>query len=436
MIAQADSTRVQVERILNSETFRNSEALRRLLRFLCEKTLAGEADLLKEYSVGIDALGKPSSYDPRQDSVVRIQVARLRQKLAEYYRVEGKNDPLVVELPKGRFKMSFEPRAVEKEQVAPVAAPLAAPRAFPWRAIALGCATALVLLVAFSAFVTYRLSKVEAETAGFRAAWTPVLEELWRPFLDSKRPLIIAAAAPLFVGFHGEGFYRDLTLNNWDDVLKSEKIRTLRKALNNTEILPRYYYTGISEVQATFLLGKLLAINPINVSVSRSSQISWQQLADNNVIAIGGRNFYGDHMKSFPVNYEFMIERGGVRNLHPRPGEQPFYADHYPSINGADAPQIPDDGEVFALVTRTPGPLGNSTFENFAANHSPGALAAIKWFTQPDLAAGLAAKLRKPSGEIPLYFQVLLRVRYKDAVPTDTSLIAHRELQPTSAQPK
>src|SRR6202011_2382475 len=190
--------------------------------------------------------------------------------------------------------------------------------------------------------------------------------------LESKRPLIVALAAPLFVGFQGEGFYRDLSLNNWDDVLKSEKIRTLRKALNNPAILPRYYYTGSGEVGAAFLLGKLLAVNPVNISVARSSQLSWQQLADNNVVCLGGTRFYDEQLKGVPVSLQITLEKTGIRNLNPQRGEPEFLNDHYPAINSADAPQIHDDGEVYALVTRTPGPLGHSTFENFAANHSPG----------------------------------------------------------------
>lgn len=431
MIAQEELTRAQVERILHSETFRNSDALRRLLKFLGDKTLAGEADQLKEYSVGIDALGKPPTYDPRQDSVVRIQVARLRQKLADYYRLEGKDDPFVVELPKGRFKISFEPRPMEKEPE-PVPAQILPPaRAFSWVQLSLACAAALALVIA--AYSSYQLWVLRAETAGFRAAWTPDLEELWRPFVESKRPLIVATAAPLFVGFHGEGFYRDLSLNNWDDVLKSEKIFALRKAMGNPEILPRYYYTGSAEVGAAFLLGKLLAINPVNISVARSSQLSWQQLADNNVIGIGGSRFFADQLKGLPVRLEIELEGGGVRNVHPRKGEPEFLADHYPAINGAAAPQVHDDGEVYALVTRLPGPLGHSVFENFAANHSPGSLAAIQWFTKPDLAAQLVAKLRKNSGEIPRYFQIVLHVRYKDAVPTEVSYVMHRELTSETA---
>src|SRR5271154_3607325 len=89
-----DPAREQVERILASDTFRASEVLRRLLRFLADKTFSGEAEHLKEYSVGLDALGKPATYDPRQDSGVRLQASRLRQKLDEYYRTEGTSDPL------------------------------------------------------------------------------------------------------------------------------------------------------------------------------------------------------------------------------------------------------------------------------------------------------------------------------------------------------
>ena len=66
-----------------------------------------------------DALGKPATYDPRQDAAVRLHASRLRQKLDDYYRNEGKSDSLIVELPKGRFKMAWHPRDVETLPVAP-----------------------------------------------------------------------------------------------------------------------------------------------------------------------------------------------------------------------------------------------------------------------------------------------------------------------------
>jgi hypothetical protein len=76
---RTEAARDQVDRILGSNTFHASDVLRRLLRFLADKTFAGAADDLKEYSVGLDALGKPPTYDPRQDAAVRLHASRLRQ---------------------------------------------------------------------------------------------------------------------------------------------------------------------------------------------------------------------------------------------------------------------------------------------------------------------------------------------------------------------
>src|SRR5215831_16961971 len=110
MLAGSDKLQGQIDRILQSETFHSSVVLRRLLKFLADKTASGEADELKEYVIGIDALGKPPSYDPRQDAIVRLHIGRIRQKLGEYYRDEGKEDPVVIELPKGRFKLRWQVR--------------------------------------------------------------------------------------------------------------------------------------------------------------------------------------------------------------------------------------------------------------------------------------------------------------------------------------
>src|SRR5262250_3535954 len=124
MSPELDSSQVQVQRIVSSKTFKTSEVHRNLLTYLAEKSLSGDAQNLKEYTVGLDVFGKPSSYDPRQESVVRMHVGRLRQKLTEYYRTEGTDDPVVVDLPKGGFALTFaaRPTTVEPEPV-PVVMP-------------------------------------------------------------------------------------------------------------------------------------------------------------------------------------------------------------------------------------------------------------------------------------------------------------------------
>src|SRR5579863_3981369 len=103
----------QLQRILESRAFRPTEVLKRLLEYLGHKELLGEAEDLKEYTVGIEAFGKPHEYDPKTDSSVRVQAGKLRQKLDEYYRTEGLADSVIVELPKGHFRLAFRERSPE-----------------------------------------------------------------------------------------------------------------------------------------------------------------------------------------------------------------------------------------------------------------------------------------------------------------------------------
>src|ERR1700727_2829007 len=117
MVVELETNQTQVQRIIQSKAFRTSEVHRNLLNYLAEKSLAGTADSLKEYTVGLDVFAKPASYDPRQESVVRMHVARLRQKLAEYYRTEGLNDAVMVDVPKGGFRVTFEQREMAPDPV-------------------------------------------------------------------------------------------------------------------------------------------------------------------------------------------------------------------------------------------------------------------------------------------------------------------------------
>jgi hypothetical protein len=420
----------EVERILHSNTFRNSDALRRLLKFLADKSHSGEGDQLKEYSIAIDALGKPATYDPRNDSTVRIQVGRLRQKLAEYYRVEGRDNEWVVDLPKGRFKLICDQRQVPAEAAVDpgnAAMGLAAGneavnvRRPVLRPLSLFLALAALVSMAWAAYATVELFEERQDTAMFRSTWTPELKQLWGPFLTARRPLIVAIADPPFVQFKGYGTYRDLTLNRWEDIVKSPQVKAIQKALNNPEMQHSVYYAPIGELSASFLLGKLLGPRVEALSLLRASELSWQQLADNNVLYVGAQVFFTDRLQSMPVDLDLLNSGAGLRNLRPLPGEPPSFFDVVPTGSS-------EDGEAYVLVTHVPGPRGTGDVQSFTSNRTSGRLAAVQWFTDEAYARVLVGKLRKPSGEIPRYYQVVLRVKFKDGVPTETSYVLHHEL--------
>jgi serine/threonine-protein kinase len=97
----------QLNRIVASKAFRQADRLKRFLTFIVEQTLGGRGERLKEFVVGVEVFGKPESFDPRNDPIVRVQARRLRAQLARYYREEGPEDELLIELPKGGYAPAF-----------------------------------------------------------------------------------------------------------------------------------------------------------------------------------------------------------------------------------------------------------------------------------------------------------------------------------------
>ena len=104
--------RAELDRILASKGFATAGRLSKLLRYVVEKTLAGETDQLKEYAVGIEVFERDEKYDPRLDSIVRVEAGRLRTKLDEYYNGEGSSSPVRISLPRGGYSAVFERPAV------------------------------------------------------------------------------------------------------------------------------------------------------------------------------------------------------------------------------------------------------------------------------------------------------------------------------------
>jgi TolB-like protein/Flp pilus assembly protein TadD len=102
--------REQLERILASPAFQQSDRLKRFLRFIVLEAMEGHGDQLKEYVIGVQVFGKEESFDPRTDPIVRVQARRLRAKLVHHYREEGRADELIIDLPKGGYAPVFRRR--------------------------------------------------------------------------------------------------------------------------------------------------------------------------------------------------------------------------------------------------------------------------------------------------------------------------------------
>jgi hypothetical protein len=353
----------------------------------------GEAQNLKEYTVGLDVFGKPSTYDPRQESVVRMHVGRLRQKLTEYYRTEGVEDPVLLDLPKGGFALTFAPRPVPVEpEVAPPAIPA---RTISHREITLAALLAAALVAA--GYFAVRLLRVE-RTTGTSAtasapAWTPDLQELWSPLLSSDRPLMVTLAT----GATGSAGASATV-------------------------------TGVGTANAAFLLGQFLGQRKHNVFPIRSDLLSMGEIAMGDVIFVGSTVGKPQIQAIPPVDPAFILTPEGVKIVKPAPGEQAFLKDEV--VKGTQGGQ--DIEESHALISNLPGLYGNGSILYLEGNQVASVMGAVQALTDPDLAAQLVARLKAPggklSGKLPRYYQVVLRVRAMDETPVDISYVSHREL--------
>ena len=98
--------RQELQQVL-SAVFSRSSNMEKMLRYVCEKYFEGQAIEIKEYSIAVDALGRPHDFDPTEDSIVRVEAHRLRIKLARYYQKEGSHHPVQIVLPSGGYVPQF-----------------------------------------------------------------------------------------------------------------------------------------------------------------------------------------------------------------------------------------------------------------------------------------------------------------------------------------
>jgi TolB-like protein len=143
--SEVGAARRQLERVLASPGFSRNQRLSGFLRFVVEQHLAGRDQEIKESVIAVEVLGRSSDHDPKQDSIVRTEATRLRARLSEYYLGKGKDDPLVIELPKGGYVPILRPVVPALETGTPGPEPSAKrrPRRL-WLAAAIACLAAVL----------------------------------------------------------------------------------------------------------------------------------------------------------------------------------------------------------------------------------------------------------------------------------------------------
>lgn len=403
-----DLAKEQVDRILRSDLLRNAEGLRRLFTYLAEKSLAGAASQLKEYSVGVDVFGKPEDYDPQRDPSVRIQAGKLRQKLEEYYLKEGQNDPVFIEFPKGHFQLQFHPRQREAAS---------APLYMKWKAAALALAVAWAITLSVSLL-----------PRAFRPPpLTPAQQAIWSPLLMGDRPLVVCLGTPLFIKTQ-QGFFRSPRINRWEEAQDSAALGWLRAEMAAGEAMGVHIYTGFGDALGAIEIARLVSAAGGSFLVRRSSALNWDELVNTNIVFLGSPK-YTSRINEIPIQMDLVMEGPEIRNLRPKPGEPTSFQGSWPD----NSPYVTED---YALISRIPGLHGRGRYLILSASSTEGTAAAALYVTDPKFAAELVRRVSRGSGKLPEFFQAVVHARFRAMVPVEISYRFHRELQLTAAPGK
>lgn len=414
--ADCEVLRAEARRVLDSDAFRGRDTLRQLLSYLVEKTINPGPEPLKEYTVGIEAFGKPGGYDPQLDASVRVQAGKLRLKLEEYYRTEGAAAESALVLPKRQFLLTLEPRTPALPSPAPEP-PAARPGlARRWRWIA----SAALLMVAVAAIlVTSRPSHAPAQAVRQE---DPPLHEIWGPFQTADRPLLIVLGTMQFYRY-SSGFVREPVLDMADDATRQQRLGQLAGQLRSDPLIPWPSYTGVGEAIGAFDLARFLVSSRLNPQLVPSSALTWQDIDNHNLIFVGTSkpNVF---LKEFPIHAAFTITDTAIVNLAPKPGEPGRFMSVHPT--GPQTPPV----EAYALITSIPGLHDRGRVLAFGAVSDVALWGAVQYMTEPDGARELLARLQTKQTAPPASYQVVVHVKIKGQVPVDVHYVTHRVLNP------
>jgi hypothetical protein len=426
----------QVQHIVGSETFRTAPTLQLLLRFLAAKVLEEHAQEIKEYTIGVEALGRRQDFDPKTDPIVRVQVYRLRQKLKEYYDFEGSQDSILVDIPRGHYLPHFEampplsagPRPVgepEREhEFVGEGATIVSPRRMPL-GVALATAAALALLI-FAAgywFANHRhgLDLSAASSRPIADASGDPVKAFWAPLLSEDSSPIIAYADAIFLLDDSTDLFR-FRRGAADNRGAPVEAHLARQFAANPALVaqagPLYYdngYTGIGELQAVATLTALFTQMGATPTVESSYNITTDDLKQHDVILLGSP-FQNVAVQQLPPSGDFLfvdpaslhdLWDGRIIDTHPRPGEHPAYQterDPVTHVLTAD----------YALITFEPGVVAGRHIVGLGGLDTTGTEGAVLLATSrigvQELTQSLGShEAAGQNGRVPT-FQALIRV--------------------------
>ncbi len=399
-----DELHALTERIINSGVLGRSKTYGAILRYLVECSVKG--DTPKEAAIAIDVLGREADFDVSRDSIVRVHIYHLRNKINLYYSRFGKQEKYRIEIPKGQYIINTLLNEEKSSNVSLTGKPLDRPSYTPWLV-----GLVVVLLIAN----LLPLGEDEPASVG---TGSPVLGmQPWPAFLDDDLPILLVIGDYYIFGEVDDTgnvtrMVREFDINSSADL---NRFRT-----NNPGAGDHYYNLDLSYIPVS-IAAAMARIMPVleskvdRVSVKMMSELETADLAGSHILYLGYLSgvdtlldlMFADSGLSIGNTYDELI------NLETN--------EYYIGSSGLSGAESFQD---YGMVSTFPAPNGNQ-FLLVAGMRDEGLVNIARQVTSPDSLAELAAELA-PAGASS--FEALYEVLGYDKTNFGGELIYTRPL--------
>ncbi|MBD3378643.1 hypothetical protein GF406_26685 [candidate division KSB1 bacterium] len=400
-----------LEKILTSPHFAHSHIHKNLLTYLVEKSISGE--IPKETTIAIDVFDKDADFDSNEDTLIRVHVYKLREKLAKYYAEQGQDDDIRLCIPKGHYKVNFNPIKPSTSQ---------------YQGFALLCKVgALFSLILFPVCIYLFFDNLRMHNEIENFSLIPTEDPVWNCFISSEIPTLIVPGTNYFFAMESKEFnetliVRNTTINSTPD---------LTNFLAEHDDLARdvhagdYAFLGKESAWSLRYLFPLFFSAHKKVELEISSALNWEDFEKYHLIYIGSYKSLGilnNMLFNLDISYtlyphQIIIEDGKEQESHTFSPE--LVRDEYHNKNY---------NKDYALVAKMPGPNNNSVLI-IAGFYFIGVYEAAKHLADPDLLAIIEENLTQRHGKVPEYFEMLLEISGFGRTGFSTTIVYSDEIQ-------
>jgi hypothetical protein len=420
----AEEKRGALDHVLQSNTFERADLLRRFLRYICDMEIAGRADEITEYTIATDALGRPATYSPGEDSSVRSRAHAVREKLTAFYESEGAGAPLQIELHKGSYIPHF---ISHQESEVPVKLP--ATRIVP--TAARGFAAGAIVTAVLAVLVFWLLSPVKV-----RSSVTPIVREFWGSLLQPGNDVILCIATAPSMLLHS---YQDGTVPPGPRIVRAPP--EVAKWYDDLHMLDSGGRLYAQTSQNTILFGDNLAAVAAAKTLAAAGKMSQilpeysirpLALRGRDVVLIGSPN-YSPLAARMLLKTPFSIRYDPVTKLEVISAEG---SNGEPGVVYSSERDAQSGGlkVAYGLITVAPSPsTGDESGHRivlFSGVSSAGTQAAMEFFSSTASLSNLKSRLgAAASANLPPSYQVVVRCGVDKNLALGWAYETHRIIQ-------